>query len=243
MTKLAVVTGASGGIGTAISKSLIEAGINVVLIGRKNEKVLKQLCSYATQNGVKSAYYLIDIANSEEVNKVYKDIVCNYGEVDILINNAGISLYKLFTDCTSEDFDNVVGTNLKGMFNFSKLVSTDMVRVKKGNIINISSVWGSVGSSMEVLYCMSKGGVDSFTKALAKELAPSGVRVNAIAPGVIDTKMNDIFTDEEKRALEQEIAIGKFGTPENIADTVMFLISDKSCYVTGQIITVDGGFI
>ncbi len=240
---VAIVSGASKGIGRAISKKLIDNGIAVALISRQDEKGLKELADYARQKNVKAKYYLADIADYTKMEEVYADIKNEFGKVDILVNNAGISLYKLFNDCDEKDFDKIVGTNIKGIFNLSRLVSDDMIRAKSGNIINISSIWGQSGSSMEVLYSMTKGAVNSFTKALAKELAPSGIRVNAVATGVVNTSMNDIFDSEDKKALMEEIPMGRFANPEEIADLVLFLSSEKSSYINGQIITIDGAFL
>ncbi len=242
MSKIAILTGASGGIGKEIAKVLINEGINIALIGKTNENSLKELSSYAEKRGVKSEYYLLDVGNYSEANEAYQSICEKLGSPNYLINNAGISLYQLIQDCTEADFDELISTNLKGMFNFSKLMIPEMIKNKSGNIINISSIWGANGSSMEVLYSMTKGGINAYTKALAKELAPSGIRVNAIAPGVIDTKMNDIFNEDEKSALLGEIPLSRFGTAKDIADLVMFLLSEKSSYLTGQIITADGGW-
>ncbi len=238
----AIITGASKGIGRAISIKLIDHEINVVLISKTDEDGLKEIHEYANNRGVKSSYHLVDVSDFNAVKAVYHIIKAEFGFVDILINNAGISKYELLSKQTEEDFDELFGVNVKGIFNFTKNVIPDMVKNKYGRIINISSVWGEKGSSMEVLYSATKGAVNSFTKALAKELAPSNVLVNAIAPGVINTKMNAIFSDEEKRELIENIPLGRFGTPEDIANLVAFLVSDKSTYITGQIITVDGLF-
>ncbi len=240
---VAIVSGASKGIGKAISKKLIDNGISVALISRQDENGLKEVADYATQKNVKAKYYLADVSNSSKIKEIYTDIIKEFENVDILVNNAGISLYKLFNDCDEKDFDKIVGTNIKGVFNLSRLVSNDMIRSKSGNIINISSIWGQSGSSMEVLYSMTKGAVNSFTKALAKELAPSGIRVNAVAPGVVNTAMNDIFDDEDKKTLMEEIPMGRFANSEEIADLVLFLSSEKSSYISGQIITIDGAFL
>ncbi len=240
---IAIVSGASKGIGRAISKKLIDNGISVALISRQDENGLKEVADYAGQKNIKTKYYLADVSDYNKIEEVYGDIIMEFGKVDILVNNAGISLYKLFNDCDEKDFDKIVGTNIKGVFNLSRLVSDDMIREKSGNIINISSIWGQSGSSMEVLYSMTKGAVNIFTKALAKELAPSGIRVNAIAPGVVDTSMNDLFDSEDKKSLMEEIPMGRFASPEEIADLTLFLSSEKSSYISGQIITIDGAFL
>ena len=165
------------------------------------------------------------------------------GRIDILVNNAGISHIGLFMDATEEEIQKIVSTNLLGAMYLSKHVLKDMISRKSGNIINISSMWGEVGASCEVLYSTTKGGLNLFTKALAKEVAPSNIRVNCIAPGVIDTKMNSFLGEEEKISLEEEIPLGRFGNPSEIGKLAVFLCSEDSSYITGQIIRADGGFI
>ncbi len=243
MNKVAIISGASKGIGKAISKKLIDNNIDVALISKQDEKGLKEVTNYAKQKNIRAKYYLADVSDYNKMKEIYINIMKEFGNIDILVNNAGISLYKLFNDCNEADFDKIVGTNIKGVFNLSRLVSDDMIRVKSGNIINISSIWGQSGSSMEVLYSMTKGAVNSFSKALAKELAPSGIRVNAIAPGVVDTTMNNIFNEEDKKTLMEEIPMGRFAKAEEIADLVLFLISENSSYISGQVITIDGAFL
>jgi 3-oxoacyl-[acyl-carrier protein] reductase len=165
------------------------------------------------------------------------------GKIDILINNAGISHIGLFMDATEEEIQRVMSTNLLGAIYLTKHVIKDMMLRKNGNVINISSMWGEVGASCEVLYSTAKGGLNLFTKALAKEVAPSNIRVNAISPGVIDTKMNSFLGEEEKISLEEEIPLGRFGKPSEIGKLAVFLCSEDSSYITGQIIRADGGFI
>jgi 3-oxoacyl-[acyl-carrier protein] reductase len=160
-----------------------------------------------------------------------------------LVNNAGVSSVGLFIDMNEEKWDEIIDINLKGVINCSHSTLDYMISQKSGTIINISSMWGNVGASCEVVYSSTKGAVNLFTKSLAKEMAPSGIRVNAIAPGVIDTEMNSWLSDEDKRGLEQEIPLGKFGDIEDIGKTVVFLASDGAKYITGQVLTVDGGMV
>lgn len=165
------------------------------------------------------------------------------GKIDILVNNAGISHIGLFMDITIEEIEKVINTNLLGAIYLTNQVIKDMISRKSGNIINISSMWGDVGASCEVLYSAAKGGLNSFTKALAKEVAPSNIRVNAISPGVINTKMNSFLGEEDKKSLEEEIPLGRFGESSEIGEIAVFLSSEASSYITGQIIRADGGFI
>jgi 3-oxoacyl-[acyl-carrier protein] reductase len=184
-----------------------------------------------------------DISSFEKCNVLVEEILKSMGKIDILVNNAGISHIGLFMDATEEEIHKIMSTNLLGAIYLTKHVVKDMILKKNGNIINISSMWGEVGASCEVLYSTTKGGLNLFTKALAKELAPSNIRVNAIAPGVIDTKMNSFLEGEERISLEEEIPLGRFGEPSEIGKLAVFLCSEDSSYITGQIIRADGGFI
>ncbi len=173
-----------------------------------------------------------------------KDKLADHGMIpDILVNNAGIAHYGMLSDVTEQEWDDVMNVNLKGMFLTTQLFMGDMIRQRFGRIINVSSVWGMSGASCEVLYSTTKGGMNAFTKALAKELAPSGVTVNAVAPGAVDTVMLDKLDEDEKQALEQEIPIGRFAQPNEIASLVYFLSLPESAYITGQIISPNGGWM
>ena len=171
------------------------------------------------------------------------EIISTMGKIDILVNNAGISKIGLFMDSDKENIDHIMNVNLLGPIYLTKHVVNYMIPRKSGNIVNISSMWGETGASCEVLYSASKGGINLFTRSLAKELAPSNIRVNAIAPGVIDTPMNSFLTENEKSELEEEIPLGRFGKPEEVGRLTAFLCSDDSSYITGQVIRTDGGFI
>ena len=182
-----------------------------------------------------------DITKREEVNKMVKYCIDKYGKIDVLINNAGISQIKLFTEITDEDWDNIINTNLKSVFLVSQEVTKNMIQNKSGCIINISSMWGIVGASCETHYSAAKAGVNGLTKAMAKELGLSNIRVNAIAPGVIDTDMNKELSSETINMLKEEIPLNKTGKPEDIYKCVEWLIEDN--YTTGQIISVNGGMV
>ena len=240
MSEKVLVTGASRGIGKEIAKSFDLAGYELILTCRENISLLNELSDELTkESGKRVSSFCCDVSDYDAVKELYGKI----GDVDIVINNAGIAWMGLLTDMEKDDWDRVIGTNLGGVFNTCKFFVPGMVRKKSGLIINISSVWGNVGASCEVAYSASKGGVNSFTRALAKELAPSGVRVNAIACGVIDTDMNrDHLSGAELKALEEEIPMGRMGDAKEVADLALALASSPS-YLTGQIITLDGGWL
>lgn len=241
--KVALVTGASRGIGRAIAIELAKEGASIVINYSKDqygaEKTLEEIKKI---NGY-GVLVKEDISSYENTKIMVDEIIITMGKIDILVNNAGISNIGLLIDSDKASIDNIMSVNLLGPIYLTKHIVEYMIPRKSGNIINISSIWGETGASCEVLYSASKGGINLFTKSLAKELAPSNIRVNAIAPGVIDTQMNSFLTEEEKNELEQEIPLGKFGTPEEIGKLTSFLCSDDSSYITGQVIKADGGFI
>lgn len=241
--KVALITGASRGIGKAIAIEFAKEGASVIINYSSDDKgAIETLEEVRKVDG----YGIIvkgDISTFNGSKKVFEESFNTMGKVDILVNNAGVSHIGLFMDAAKEDFEKVINTNLLGAMYLTKHALSDMISRKNGNIINISSMWGEVGSSCEVLYSSTKGALNSFTKALAKEVAPSNVRVNCIAPGVINTNMNSFLGEEEKKALEEEIPLGRFGNPSEIGKLAVFLASEDSSYVTGQIIRADGGFI
>ena len=243
MKKTAVITGASRGIGKAIALALAAEGYHLALFCHNNIELLNQLAEeLRTTYKVEVYTYCGDISDSGFTIPACDDALEKLGQVDVLVNNAGIAHLGLLTDMTLDQWDNVIGTNLSPLFYTAKALVPAMVSKKSGDIINISSMWGTVGASCEVAYSASKGGVNSFTKALAKELAPNGVAVNAITCGVVDTDMNGMLSDDEKAELSEEIPTGRFCQPEEIAETVLSIIKAPS-YMTGQIIGVDGGYI
>lgn len=243
MKKTAIITGASRGIGKAIAEALAKEGYHLALFCHKNKEMLNALAAELSSDYHVQVYtYCGDIADSSFTIASCEDAIAKLGQVDVLVNNAGKASIGLLTDMSVEDWDSIIGTNLSPLFYTSKVIVPSMVSKKSGNIINISSMWGTVGASCEVAYSATKGGVNSFTKALAKELAPNGIAVNAIACGVVDTDMNSQLSPEEKSALADEIPAGKFCSPEEIAQVVLNIINAPS-YMTGQIIGVDGGYI
>lgn len=242
MTSTVLITGASRGIGRAIATAFAKAGYHLVITCSKSEKELLALAETLTTNYHTQILTSIgDIGDYSYVSQLFNDIEKHFGGVDILINNAGISYVGLLTDMSIDDWNRILNTNLTSIFSTCKHAVPYMVAKQSGKIINISSVWGNVGASCEVAYSACKGGMNTFTKALAKELAPSGIQVNAIACGCIDTQMNACFTEEERASLAEEIPAGRFGKPEEVAELVLDL-AQKHTYLTGQIITLDGGW-
>ncbi len=238
---VAIVTGGAKGIGKAIVESLAKKGIKVILNYNYSEQQAKETKKELCNKGYEVEIYKADVSKSEEVKELVTFAKQTYGEVDILINNAGIDKWQLFTDITDENWNNMIQNNLNSVFYMTREVVKDMINKKSGCIINISSIWGITGASCEVAYSVTKAGIDGLTKALAKELAPSNIRVNSIAPGCIMTDMNKGFSKEELEQIREEIPLGKIGKPEDIAKCVNWLIEDE--YTTGQIISPNGGWV
>ena len=236
-----IVTGASGCIGSEISRALAEDGSRLFLIGHKSIDFLEGLKEKIESCFNSSVYtFSCDLSDEDEVDSLFEEIFKISKGIDILVNNAGISYIGLLQDMKISDWDRVIDTNLRSIFLMSRKVIPSMVANKSGKIINISSIWGSYGASCEVCYSASKGAINSFSKALAKELAPSNIQVNAISFGVIDSKMNIFLNDDEKKVLTEEIPASRFGLPSECGKMVK-LISQSPEYLTGQIITLDGG--
>lgn len=240
--KTVLITGSSRGIGKAIAVKFAKKGYHVIINCAHNEEALLKTKAEIESYQVSCHAYLGDMGNYENAKELFHQIKKLYDRVDVLVNNAGISYIGLFSDMTPEDWNRVITTNLTSVYNCCSLAIPDMVRNKSGKIINISSVWGDVGASCEVAYSASKGGMNSLTKALAKELAPSNIQVNAISCGAIDTEMNQFLGDDELMQLIDEIPAGRLGKAEEVADLVYHL-SYKNEYLTGQIIGLDGGWI
>lgn len=240
MEKVAIVTGASRGIGREIAKELAIKGIKVIANYNRSEKEAQNLKEELQDQGINIDIFKADVSKREDGHKLVEFAIQKYGKIDILINNAGISEYKLFTDETDEDWNRVINTNLYSAFMMSQEVIPNMIHNKSGCIINISSIWGQVGASLEVIYSVSKAGMDGLTKSLAKELGPSNIRVNSIAPGIIDTDMNKNFSEEDIKGIEEEIPLNRIGKTKDIAKCVNWLIEDT--YTTGQVIAINGGW-
>ena len=239
--KTAIITGGAQGIGRAISIVLAKKGYNVVINYNNSEKEALELKKYIENNNGIAEVFKADLTKREEAKKLIQFTIEKFKKIDVLINNAGVSLIKLFTDYTDEDWNRIINNNLYSAFVMCQEVIPNMIHNKNGNIINISSVWGMVGASLEVIYSISKAGMDGLTKALAKELGPSNIRVNSIAPGAIDTDMNEQLSKEELKQLEEDTPLGRIGLPQDIAKCVKWLIEDN--FTTGQIISVNGGWI
>ena len=234
--KVAIVTGGAKGIGASIVKKLAQNGYNVILNYNKSESQAK-----AIENEFSNVYiFKANVSNYEEVKSLVDFTINKFGKIDLLVNNAGIDLVKTINDTSIEDFDNILKNNLYSAFYTSKEVSKYMINSKAGKIINISSIWGIIGASCEMAYSVSKAGVDAMTKSLAKELGPSNIQVNSIAPGIIDTDMNKFLSEEEKKQIIEEIPLEHIGKTEDIAETVLFL--SNSDYITGQVVQVNGGW-
>lgn len=243
MRKTVLITGASRGIGRAIATAFAKEGCNLVITCSKSETELLELKKELEEKYAVDVLASVgDVSDYSYVEQLFSHIEKRFNGVDVLINNAGISYVGLLTDMTIDDWNHIVGINLTSVFSTSKLAIPYMLSKKAGKIINISSVWGNVGASCEVAYSACKGGMNAFTKGLAKELAPSNIQVNAIACGCIDTQMNACFSEEERALLAEEIPAGRFGMPEEVAALALSLASGNE-YLTGQIITLDGGWI
>lgn len=239
MRKKALITGASRGIGRAAAYALAKDGYDLFLVCRKSgEALLKVKEELERKYGVFCETALCDVSDPKQV----EETMGRAGDIHVLVNNAAVSCVSLLTDMTLEEWHRVIDTNLNSLFYASRLAVPQMVRRKEGKIINVSSVWGNAGASMEVAYSASKGGVNSFTKALAKELAPSNIQVNGAAFGVIDTDMNACFSGEELEALAEEIPAGRMGTAQEAGEIIRWL-AGAPAYLTGQIITMDGGWM
>jgi len=241
--KIALITGGSRGIGASIAMELAKAGVTVAINFSKDSKGAEETLRQIKDLGGYGIIVQGDISKYDTAKSVVEKVVKTFGKIDILVNNAGISKIGLFMDMTEEDWDSVMNTNLKGVFNCCHNIVPYMISQKSGAIINISSIWGNVGASCEVIYSASKGGINSFTKALAKELAPSNITVNAIAPGVIKTEMNQWLTKEDTEALIDEIPMMRMGEGEEIGKAVVFLAGEGAKYITGQVLTIDGGML
>lgn len=235
--KNVLITGASRGIGAECVRKFSENGFRVFLNYNKSDNAAKKLFKETGAVLVKG-----DISKTEDVKKI-KKITDKYGKISVLVNNAGIAEQKLFTDISESDWDRMFNVNIKGMFLITKMFLPDMVHEKDGKIINFSSIWGICGASCEVHYSASKAAVIGFTKALAKELGPSKINVNCIAPGVIDTEMNSHLDNETKAELCEETPLCRMGTASEIAELVYFLASDKADFITGQVISPNGGIV
>ena len=238
MNRNIVITGGSRGIGAAMVELFAKERDHVLFNYNKSESEAMALVDRLKKDGFDAEACKADLEQMQDVEDLAKTAISKFSKIDVLINNAGIDKFKLFTDITEKDWNEIINTNLKSAVFLTKAISREMIKVKKGCIINISSIYGISGASCEVLYSISKAGMDGLTKGLAKELALSNIRVNSIAPGAIDTDMNKDVIKEE---VEREIPLGRFGKPEDIAKCAKWLVEDK--YTTGQVISPNGGWV
>lgn len=241
--KVALITGASRGIGRAVAICLAEAGAKVVINYAGNTKAAEEVQRVITENGGQAILAQADVSSAEAVENMVKETVNALGRIDILVNNAGITRDTLLMRMKEADWDAVINTNLKGIFSCTKAVSRVMMKQKSGYIVNMSSVVGLMGNAGQSNYAAAKAGVIGFTKAMAKELAPRGITVNAIAPGFIATDMTAVLPDQVKEELAVKIPLGRLGDPKDVARAVLFLVSGSADYITGQTLNVDGGMV
>lgn len=237
--KSVIVTGASGGIGYAAAVKFAESGYGVLVHYNNNREGAVKTAEAISKAGGVCAVAQADLKSFEQARKLALQAADEFGSIDVLVNNAGISQQKLFCDITDDDYDKMLGVNLKSCFNMSKAVLPSMINKKSGSIVNISSMWGITGGSCEVHYSAAKAGMIGLTKALAKEVGPSGIRVNCVAPGVIETKMNKNLSKDDLKALADETPLCRIGKPSEVAQAVLFLAEAE--FITGQVLAVDGG--
>lgn len=238
MKKTVLITGGSRGIGKRAVELFSSEGYNVAFTYLNSEEKALNIATGCGAFAIKC-----DVSKSDEVNKTVNSVIEKYGKIDILINNAGIDEFCLFTDITDEKWHKMIDTNLSGVFYTTRAVLKDMIKNQNGSIINVSSMWGEVGASCEVHYSVSKAGVIGLTKALAKEVGPSNIRVNCVTPGVIDTDMNAHLSNDDIEQLKYDTPLGKIGKCEDVCNMLLFLASEKSSFITGQIFGVNGGYV
>ncbi len=243
MNKTALITGASKGIGAATAIMFAQNGYDVIINYCSHAESAILLEKSLKENGFSALSYMADVSKVNDVKRMVEDIIAKFGKIDVLINNAGIAQQKLFTDITDADWERMVSVNLTGTFNCCRAVIPHMVSRKSGSIINTSSIWGITGASCEVHYSAVKAGIIGMTKALAKELGPSGIRVNCVAPGVINTRMNANLSVSDLEGLADETPLGRLGTTNEVASTSLFLASSAAEFITGQVISPNGGFV
>ena len=238
-----LITGASRGIGAACARAFARAGYRVAVHYGRSEEKAKALCEELSVMGCEAFAVQADVSDADAVRRMFGVVCERFGTLDVLVNNAGAALVKLLTDTTDDEWRRVLDTNLSGVFYCCREALPAMIRAHSGCIVNIASMWGEVGASCEAVYSASKAGVIGLTKALAKEVGLSGVRVNAVSPGVIMTDMMADFGEEDLNALKDEIPLNSLGTPEDVASAVLFLASKEARYITGQVLSVNGGMV
>lgn len=243
MNKTVLITGASRGIGRAAAVLFAQEGYNVVINYFQSEQKALSLAQELTAQHYSAVALHADVTDRTQVQQMTDAALARFGKIDVLVNNCGIAQQKLFTDLTEQDWDTMFNVNMKGTFHCCQCVLPQMIRRHSGKIITVSSMWGQVGASCEVHYSASKAAVIGFTKALAKEVGPAGVQVNCVAPGVIGTEMNAHLDETALRALKEETPLGTIGTPQDIAQAIWFLASDRADFITGQVLSPNGGIV
>lgn len=243
MRKIALITGGSRGIGAACVRAFAKDGYSVVFLYNRSADKAKALVQALRSEERDVAAYQCDVADPAQVKNVIADILRTYRRIDALVNCAGIAHIGLFTDMTEDEWDHLFAVNVRSAFSVTKAVLPGMISRQTGAVVNVSSMWGEVGASCEVAYSATKAALIGLTKALAKEVGPSGVRVNCVTPGVIDTDMNAQLTDEDRIALADETPLGRIGTAEEVAKTILFLCGEGASFITGQVLGVSGGLV
>lgn len=239
MAQTVLVSGGSRGIGRAVCERFYALGYNVAFCYRSSDDSAAELCSRLTG----SVSYRLDVADSAAVNRMADDVIAKFGRIDALVCCAGVAEQRLFCDISDEQWNRMIAVNLGGTFNCCRAVLPHMIRRKQGSIVTVSSIWGVTGGSCEVHYSAAKAGIIGLSRALAKEVGPSGIRVNCVAPGVIDTDMNAALTEQTLADLREETPLGRIGTPDEIAAAIAFLCSNDAAFITGQLLGANGGFL
>ena len=243
MRRIALITGGSRGIGAACVRLFARSGFAVVFLANRSVEKAQCLTDELRAEGLDVAYRLCDVSDGTQVASVVADILRSYRRIDVLVNCAGIAHIGLLTDMTDAEWDHLFAVNVRSVFSLTKAVLPGMISRQAGAVVNVSSMWGEVGASCEAAYSATKAAIIGLTKALAKEVGPSGVRVNCVTPGVIDTDMNAQLTDEDRAALAEETPLGRIGSAEEVAQTIRFLCSEGASFITGQIVGVSGGLV
>lgn len=241
--KSVVITGASRGIGRACAVAFARCGYNVLIGYNQNKAAAEETLAAVLSFGVKGVIFAADISKQDEARRLISKAMYEFGCIDVLVNNAGIARANIMTDVTEKDFYDLFSLNVGGVYFVSQAAIPEMINAGGGKIINISSMWGQVGASMETLYSATKSAVIGLTKAMAKELAPSKINVNCVCPGVIDTDMNSCYDEKTMEDLRQRTPLERIGTAEDIAGSVLFLSSDNADFITGEVLSVNGGFV
>lgn len=241
--KTALITGASRGIGAACARHFAKNNYAVMVHYNTNEAAAKKVCNDILSFGGNAAICQADLAEKSQAEALIHKTLAQFGQIDALVNNAGIALYKMFCDTTETDWNQILSVNLMSMVHVIQAALPHMIHEKRGHIVNLSSIWGISGASCEVAYSVSKAAVIGLTKSLAKELGPSGILVNCVAPGVIDTDMNAVLDNETRQSLIEETPLERIGTPEDVAEAIYFLASCKNQFITGQVMSPNGGMV